>query len=84
MFLGTKPEESSSQDKPTSCNTVKTEINGSTNHEFSNGEYSYKLALIVEINFFFLNILLKEKSGVTIVFLFHGLLLVRMFLGRDV
>jgi hypothetical protein len=41
IFLVTKPEESSSQDKPASCNTVKTEINGSTNHEFSNGEYLY-------------------------------------------
>jgi hypothetical protein len=61
MFLGTKPEESSSQDKPVSCNTVKTEINGSTNHEFSNGEHSYKLALIVEVNFFFYHINITER-----------------------
>jgi hypothetical protein len=61
VFLGTKPEENSSQDKPTSCSTVKTEINGSTNHEFSNGEYSYRLALIVEINLFiFLLIIITE------------------------
>ena len=39
ISLGTKSEESSSQDKPPSCNTVKTEINGSTSHEFSNGMY---------------------------------------------
>lgn len=62
MFLGTKPEESNSQDKPTSCNTVKTEINGSANHEFSNGEYSYKLALIVEINLLF-SILINITEG---------------------
>ena len=37
--LGTKSEEGSSQDKPPSCSTVKTEINGSTSHEFSNGMY---------------------------------------------
>jgi hypothetical protein len=63
MFLGTKPEESSSQDKPTSCNTVKTEINGSTNHEFNNGEYSNKLALIVEINVFFFLLLINITEG---------------------
>jgi hypothetical protein len=62
MFLGTKPEEGSSQDKPASCNTVKTEINGSTNHEFSNGEYSYKLALILEITFFLLHINISERE----------------------